>query len=63
MGTHRIASVAPGSSIADLAKQRGSDLIVMGAHPASSLATHLGPGAVAKVLIEAPCPVMTLLQP
>jgi|SRR5579859_7083004 len=60
---NRVASVAPGRSIGDLAKQRGSDLIVMGAHPASSLATHLGPGVVAKVLIEAPCPVMTLLQP
>ncbi len=58
----RLATTAPGTSIVDLAKQRGSDLIVMGAHPASSMATHLAPGTVAKVLIEAPCPVMTLLE-
>jgi nucleotide-binding universal stress UspA family protein len=59
----RLSSVAPGISIVDLAKQRGSDLIVMGARPASSMATHLPPGIAAKVLLEAPCPVMTLLQP
>jgi nucleotide-binding universal stress UspA family protein len=59
--TH-VASGSPGTSIADLAKQRGSDLIVMGAHPASWVATHLAPGTAAKVLAEATCPVMTLLQ-
>jgi nucleotide-binding universal stress UspA family protein len=58
----RLASAAPGSTIVDLAKERGSDLIVMGAHPASSMATHLPLGTAAKVLAEAPCPVMTLLQ-
>jgi nucleotide-binding universal stress UspA family protein len=59
--TH-VASGSPGTSIADLARQRGSDLIVMGAHPASWVATHLARGTAAKVLAEAPCPVMTLLQ-
>lgn len=59
----RLASTAPGVSIVDLAKQRGSDLIVMGARPGSPMATHLAPGTAAKVLMEAPCPVMTLLQP
>ena len=59
----RLSSAAPGISIVDLAKQRGSDLIVMGARPASSMATHLPPGIAAKVLLEAPCPVVTLLQP
>jgi nucleotide-binding universal stress UspA family protein len=58
----RLASGSPGTSIVDLAKQRGSDLIMMGAHPASSVATHLARGTAAKVLAEAPCPVMTLLQ-
>jgi nucleotide-binding universal stress UspA family protein len=58
----RLASTTPGSSIVDLAKQRGSDLIVMGARPAWSVATHLAPGTAAKVLAEASCPVMTLLQ-
>lgn len=59
----RLSSATPGTSIVDLAKQRGSDLIVMGARPASSIATHLPPGIAAKVLLQAPCPVMTLLQP
>jgi len=59
----RLSSAEPGISIVDLAKQRGSDLIVMGARPASSMATHLPPGIAAKVLLQAPCPVMTLLQP
>ena len=58
----RLASASPGTSILDLAKQRSSDLIVMGAHPASSVATHLPRGTAAKVLAEAPCPVMTILQ-
>jgi nucleotide-binding universal stress UspA family protein len=59
----RLADAAPGMSIVELARQRGSDLIVMGAHPASSMATHLAPGTVAKVVMQATCPVMTLLQP
>lgn len=59
----RLASTAPGVTIVDLARQRGSDLIVLGARPASSIATHLPPGTAAKVLLEAPCPVLTLLQP
>ena len=58
----RLVSTAPGTSIVDVAKQRGCDLIVMGAHPASSMATHLSPGTAAKVLIEAPCPIMTMLE-
>jgi len=58
----RLASTGPGVNIVDLAKQRGSDLIVMGARPAASMATHLAPGIAAKVLLGAPCPVMTLLQ-
>ena len=58
----RLATAAPGVTIVDLARQRGSDLIVLGARPASSLSTHLPPGTAAKVLLEAPCPVLTLLQ-
>ena len=50
----------PGSSVADLAKECGSDLIVMGARTASSIVTHLSPGTAPKVLAEAPCPVMIL---
>jgi len=58
----RLATTAHGTSIVDLAKQRRSDLIVMGAHPSSSMATHLNPGTAAEVLIDAPCPVMALLE-
>ena len=58
----RLARATPEISIVDLAKQRGSDLIVMGAHPASSMATHLAPGTAAAVLVQAPCPVLTLLH-
>jgi nucleotide-binding universal stress UspA family protein len=58
----RLAHTAPGTSIIDLAKQRGSDLIVLGARTASSMVTHLARGTVAKVLTDAPCPVMTLQQ-
>ncbi len=58
----RLASASPATNIVDLAKQRGSDLIVMGAHPTSSMATHLPRGTAAKVLAEAPCPVMTILE-
>ncbi len=67
LGTHsllraRLASTAPGTNIVEFARQRGSDLIVMGARPTSMLATHLPRGTAAKVLAEAPCPVMTLLE-
>ena len=58
----RLASGAPATSIVDLAKERGSDLIVMGVHPTSLVGTHLVRGTAAKVLAEAPCPVMTILQ-
>lgn len=58
----RLATASAATSIVDLAKERGSDLIVMGVHPASSVATHLARGTAAKVLAEAPCPVMTILH-
>jgi len=49
-----------GTSIVDLAKERGSDLIVMGARTASLMATHLARGDAAKLLADASCPVLTL---
>ncbi len=58
----RLASASPEDSILDFATQRKSDLIVMGAHQASSVATHLARGTAAKVMAEARCPVMTILQ-
>jgi nucleotide-binding universal stress UspA family protein len=51
---------APGLEIAEYAKERGADLIVMGAHTGSALATHLGHGTATRVFAEATCPVMTL---
>lgn len=42
------------------AQQRQSDLIVLGAHPASTLATLARQGMVNQVLAESLCPVMTL---
>jgi nucleotide-binding universal stress UspA family protein len=58
----RFATASSAASIVDLATHRRSDLIVMGAHAATSVATHIGRGTVAEVLAQAPCPVMTLLQ-
>ncbi len=62
LGT-RLATASSAASIVELAAHRHSDLIVMGAHAANSVATHLGRGTVAEVLAQAPCPVLTLLQP
>jgi nucleotide-binding universal stress UspA family protein len=49
-----------GLTIVDFAKERHSDLIIMGAHSASAAATHLLRGIAPQVFAEAPCPVMTL---
>jgi nucleotide-binding universal stress UspA family protein len=57
-----LVNAAPGTRIVDLAKENGSDLIVMGARTASSIATHLARGTATKVVAEAPCPVITLHQ-
>lgn len=51
---------APAENILKLAAERQCDLILLGAHHASSFATHL-PGAVAhRIVCEAPCPVLTV---
>jgi nucleotide-binding universal stress UspA family protein len=49
-----------GSTIADLAIERDSDLIVMGARAASSASTHLPAGILPQVMAKAPCPVLVL---
>jgi len=49
-----------GLTIVDFARERHSDLIVMGAHSASAAASHLFRGIAPRVFAEAPCPVMTL---
>lgn len=55
-----LTKTTAGTSIVDLARQRGSDLIVMGTHTASSMAPHVVRGVVSKVLADAPCPVLIL---
>ena len=49
-----------GLTIVDFAKERHSDLIIMGARSASGAASHLLRGIAPHVFAEAPCPVMTL---
>jgi len=56
----RLSSRAPGNNIVTFAKENQADLIVMGAHAATQIDTHLARGTVARVLAEAECPVMTL---
>jgi nucleotide-binding universal stress UspA family protein len=50
----------PGFEIAAYSRKHAADLIVMGAHTASALATHLSYATVSRVFAEAPCPVLTL---
>jgi len=52
----------PGEEIVDYARENSADLIVMGARSAADIATHLVRGTAARVLAEAPCPVLTLRQ-
>jgi nucleotide-binding universal stress UspA family protein len=55
-----VESGSPPDVIVNIARELGSDLIVMSVHHASRLATHL-PWAVAhEVVIDAPCPVITI---
>ena len=49
-----------GSTVADLAIERNSDLIVMGARAASSTKTHFPRGIAPQVMAKAPCPVLIL---
>jgi nucleotide-binding universal stress UspA family protein len=50
----------PAEKILETADRRNADLIVLGAHPARWLATHLNAGTVHKVVSEAKCPVLTV---
>jgi nucleotide-binding universal stress UspA family protein len=52
-----------GLTIVDFAKERHSDLIIMGAHSASAAASHLLRGVAPQVFAEAPCPIMILHLP
>lgn len=49
-----------GSTIVDFARERRSDLIILGAHPAAPASTHLPRGIAPEVISEAQCPVMIL---
>ena len=51
---------SPAENILQVAEERRSDLIMLGAHHASNFATHM-PGAVAhRIVAEATCPVLTV---
>jgi nucleotide-binding universal stress UspA family protein len=50
----------PSTAIVDFATDNNADLIVMGAHVASSIETHMVRGIAPLVVAEAPCPVMVL---
>jgi nucleotide-binding universal stress UspA family protein len=49
-----------GDEILALAGKRKADLIVLGAHSASAMATHLAPGVAFRVIAGAECPVLTI---
>jgi len=49
-----------GPIIVELAKEHNSDLIVMGANPATFMTTHFRHGISSCVIHEAPCPVLIL---
>lgn len=49
-----------GSTIADIAEERKSDLVVMGARAATHSQTHLGQGRAPQVMAKSPCPVMVI---
>lgn len=51
-----------GSTVADLAIERDSDLIVMGANAAPHANTHFPRAIAPQVVAKAPCPVMILHQ-
>ena len=53
----------PSSKIVGLARERDSDLIVMGAHSAAEKADHLLRGVIPSVLAEAVCPLLLLHHP
>ena len=50
----------PGDKILEVAARQNSDLIVLGAQPATWLSTHLNAGTVHKVVSRAKCPVLTV---
>jgi nucleotide-binding universal stress UspA family protein len=50
----------PAEKILETADSRKADLIVLGAHPARWLATHVNAGTVHKIVSEAKCPVLTV---
>jgi nucleotide-binding universal stress UspA family protein len=50
----------PKETILRVAKERGADLIVLGVRPGDALATHRLGNVAYDVVIEAPCPVLTV---
>jgi nucleotide-binding universal stress UspA family protein len=50
----------PAEGILRLAQERGADLIVMGVHRATGVATHVPWAIATEVVSRAPCPVLTV---
>ena len=46
--------------ILKLAEKQKANLIILGAHPASAVVTHLAPGIAFRVILGAACPVLTI---
>jgi nucleotide-binding universal stress UspA family protein len=46
--------------ILEHAEKQNADLIILGAHPASAVVTHLAPGIAFRVILGAACPVLTI---
>jgi nucleotide-binding universal stress UspA family protein len=64
VGRHQIRSLlsgrSPADNIVDVARTLKPDLIVMGARNAIFDVTHLPAGVLVQVLVDAPCPVLTI---
>jgi nucleotide-binding universal stress UspA family protein len=58
--TYVVEQGAVAEKILDVANRRHTDLIVLGARPATGLATHLNVGTVHKIVSQAKCPVLTV---
>lgn len=63
-GMEPLCKVAYGSEIShaivDYAKKEGAEMIVLGVRRASALAAHLPPQIAYRIIVTAPCPVLTM---
>lgn len=55
-----LAGKSPAENIVDVARNLKPDLLIMGAKAVNFNVTHLPAGVLAQVLVDAPCPVLTI---